>query len=113
VFIALSVLLAVVCAVPGLAKVRSHPKMVASAGHFEIPWARYRLIGFAELAAGVGVLIGLWRVPLGLAAASGMALLLAGALAAHRRAGDGLKEAAPALLALLITVAYLAAASAR
>ena len=39
-----------------------------------------------------------------------MVLLLTGALIAHRKAGDAAKEAAPAMLALAITIAYLAAA---
>ena len=80
------------------------------AGHFGIPWPRYRLIGVAELAAAAGILIGLWWHPLGLAAAAGMTLLLLGALITHRRAADGGKEMAPALLALAITIAYLAIA---
>jgi DoxX-like family len=110
VFIALSVLLAAVCLVPAAAKLRSHPKMLASASHFGIPWTRYRLIGVAELGAAAGVLAGLSWISLGVAAASGMALLLIGALAVHRRAGDALKHAAPALVALAISLAYLATA---
>ncbi|HLN05364.1 MAG TPA: DoxX family protein [Acidimicrobiales bacterium] len=112
-FIALSVLLGVVCLVPGTAKLRSHPKMLASASHFGIPWARYRLVGAAELAAATGVLIGLFWGGLGLAGASGMALLLVGALATHWRAGDGLKDAAPAVVGLAISLAYLAVALSR
>jgi hypothetical protein len=50
-FTALSVLLVVVCLVPAAAKLRAHPKTVASAGHFGIPWSQYRLIGVAELFA--------------------------------------------------------------
>lgn len=87
--------------------------MLTSASHFDIPWSRYRLIGVAELAAAAGVLVGFsWRA-FGLAAASGMALLLVGALATHRRAGDGLKHAAPAVVALAISLAYLAVALTR
>jgi hypothetical protein len=44
------------------------------------------------------------------AAAAGMVLLLIGALITHRRALDSAKEMAPALLALAITLAYLAIA---
>jgi hypothetical protein len=44
------------------------------------------------------------------AAAAGMALLLAGALISHRRAADRGKEMAPALLGLALTLAYLAIA---
>ncbi len=109
-FNALSLLLAAACLLPAIAKLTSQPKMLASASHFGIPWARYRLIGVAELAAAAGVIAGLAWVPLGVAAASGMAVLVFGALAVHRRAGDRLQVAAPALIALGISVAYLAVA---
>src|ERR1700761_183080 len=105
-----SLLLASACLGPGAAKLLSHPKMRHAAAHFGIPWPRYQLIGAAELAAAGGVMAGLWWHPLGLAAAAGMALLLLGALITHRRAADGGKEMAPALLALAITLAYLAIA---
>jgi uncharacterized membrane protein YphA (DoxX/SURF4 family) len=109
-FTALSLLLAAACVLPGSAKLLGHTKMQKSAAHFGIPWHRYRLIGVAELAAGAGVLIGLWWHPLGVAAAAGMVLLLTGALITHRRALDSAKETAPALLALVVTIAYLVAA---
>jgi uncharacterized membrane protein YphA (DoxX/SURF4 family) len=98
------------CLLRAAGKLTGNPKMRQSAGHFGIPWPRYRLIGIAELAAAAGVLIGLWWHPLGLTAAAGMALLVLGALITHRRAADGGKEMAPALLALAITIAYLAIA---
>jgi hypothetical protein len=55
-------------------------------------------------------MIGLRWHPLGVAAAAGMVLLLLGAVITHRRAKDSGKEMAPALLVLVITIAYLAAA---
>ena len=112
-FTAFSLVLTAACLAPAVAKVTAQPKMLASAGHFGIPWARYRLIGVAELAAVAGVLAGLYWLPIGVAAASGMAVLLIGAVTVHRRAGDGLQEAAPALLALAISLAYLAVAVTR
>jgi hypothetical protein len=87
--------------------------MLASAGHLGIPWSRYRLIGVAELVAAAGVLAGLLWVPIGVAAASGIGALLVGALATHRRFGDRLQEAAPALVALAACLAYLAVALTR
>jgi uncharacterized membrane protein YphA (DoxX/SURF4 family) len=109
-FVAVSLLLIAVCLIPAAAKVAGHPKMRQSAAHFGIAWRRYRLIGVAELAAVVGVLIGLlWR-PAGLAAAAGMILLLVGALITHRRAGDSVRDALPALLALAVSGTYLAVA---
>jgi uncharacterized membrane protein YhaH (DUF805 family) len=108
-FVAFSLLLAAVCLLPGAAKLTGHPKMRDSAARFGIRWQRYRLIGVAELAAAAGVLTGLWWHPIGVAAAAGMAVLLTGAVITHRRAKDSGKEMAPALLALVITIAYLAA----
>ncbi len=109
-FVIISLLLAAACLLPAVGKLLGHPKMRQSAAHFKIPWPRYRLIGVAELAAAAGILIGLWWHPLGLAAAAGMALLLLGALITHRQAADSGKETAPALLALALTLTYLATA---
>jgi uncharacterized membrane protein YphA (DoxX/SURF4 family) len=109
-FVTISLLLAVACLLPAAGKLTGQPTMRQSAAHFGIPWSRYRLIGVAELAAAAGIVIGLWWHPLGVAAAAGMTMLLAGAIIAHRKAADSAKETAPALLALLLTLAYLAIA---
>jgi hypothetical protein len=84
--------------------------MQASADHFGIEWRRYRLLGVAELAAAAGLLAGLVWHPLGIAAALGLALLVGGAVVMHLRAGDSLKDIAPALAILLVTIVYLAVA---
>src|SRR5262245_44052544 len=109
-FVTVSLLLAAACLFPAAGKLLGHPKMRRSAAHFGIRWRHYRLIGAAELAVATGILTGLWWHPLGLAAAAGMPPLLAGAVITHRRAADGGKEMAPALLAFAITIAYLAIA---
>jgi ABC-type transport system involved in cytochrome c biogenesis permease subunit len=109
-FVTISLLLAAACLLTAAAKLAGHPKMRHAAAHFGIPWPRYRLIGVTELAAAAGILTGLWWHRLGLAAATGMALLLVGAVLTHRRAGDSAKEAAPALAVLALTIAYLAIA---
>ena len=109
-FVTISLLLAATCLLPAAGKLLGHPRMRQSAAHFGIGWPRYRLVGVAELAAAAGILAGLWWHPLGIAAAAGTILLLAGALITHRRAADSGKEMAPALIGLAITVAYLAIA---
>jgi len=109
-FGAISLLLAAACLLPAGGKLTGQPRMRKSAAHFGVPWPCYRLIGVAELAAAAGILTGLWWHPLGVAAAAGMALLLLGAIITHRKAADSAKEMAPAVLALLLTLAYLAIA---
>ena len=110
-FTILSLLLAALCLMPSFAKLSAQPAMVASADHFGIEWPRYRLIGVAELAAAVGLILGLVWHPLGVAAALGMALLVGGAVVMHLRAGDSLKHMGPALVILLVTVVYLVVAT--
>src|ERR1700757_3512845 len=109
-FVTISLLLAVACLLPAAGKLTGPARMRELAPHFGISWSRYRLIGVAELAAAAGIVIGLWWHPLGVAAAAGMAVLLIGALVTHRKAADSVKETVPALVALLLTLAYLAIA---
>jgi uncharacterized membrane protein YphA (DoxX/SURF4 family) len=109
-FVTISLLLAVACLLPAAGKLTGQPRMRKSAAHFGIPWSRYRLIGVAELAAAAGILIGLWWHPLGVAAAAGMAVLLVGAIITHRKAADSVKDMAPAVVGLVLTLAYLALA---
>ena len=109
-FTFVSILLAALCLVPSAAKLSAQPAMQASAAHFGIDWPRYRWIGVAELAAALGVLAGLAWHPVGVAAATGMAALVIGALVMHGRAGDRAKDMAPALVILLVTIGYLAVA---
>lgn len=92
----------------GAAKVAKTPAMVARAGHVGLSVARYQLIGLAELAGALGLLLGLAYAPLGYAAGAGLVALMAGALLTHARQGDSPGEMAPAVLFAAGTVAYLA-----
>ena len=110
-FVTLSLLVAASCLLPAAGKLFGHPKMRQSAAHFrhplaQVPAHRSRPNWPPPQASWSG----LWWHPLGLAAAAGMILLLLGALITHRRAADSGKEMTPALLALAITIAYLAIA---
>ncbi|MBV9140509.1 MAG: DoxX family protein [Pseudonocardiales bacterium] len=86
----------------GTAKIRAIPAMRQRAAHVGMSTAAYRRIGALEVAGAAGVLVGLAQPP-------GLLALLAGALIAHRRAGDDLRDAAPALIAALTVTAYLPA----
>ncbi|WP_328767027.1 DoxX family protein [Streptomyces sp. NBC_00286] len=56
--------------------------------HMGLSAGLVRSIGLAEVAAAVGLIVGLFWQPLGIAAAIGFALTMVGAVGFHARAGD-------------------------
>ncbi|NNE74649.1 MAG: DoxX family protein [Acidimicrobiales bacterium] len=98
----------------GLAKLSKQPAMQDASTHLGVPMDRMQMVGGAEVAGAVGVLLGVavgslkW---LGVAAAVGLIIVGAGAVLVHQRRGDEFKDYAPAVLltdaALLLVVALL------
>lgn len=86
----------------GLAKARATDTMRARAAHLGYSPGAYRVIGALELAAVAGLLSARWFPLLALAALSGLALLLLGAVVAHLRNGDGVRGVAPAVVLLVV-----------
>lgn len=105
--VVLSILLAVVLAPLGTLKLINHPKASETAQHLGISLTLSRTIGVLELAAAGGLLIGLAWVPLGVAAAIGLILLLVGATASHLRVRDPVQVASFPLFLALLSVATL------
>jgi hypothetical protein len=103
--VVLSVVLAAVFAMLGTAKLLAVPSMQTRAAHVGFTVAAYRRIGALEVAGALGLLVGVAVPDLRAAAGAGLLLLLGGAVTAHLRAGDGIKDAAPAVvLAILLAV---------
>ncbi|MEU6581552.1 DoxX family protein [Nocardia sp. NPDC046763] len=92
----------------GAAKTLALASMRERAARLGYSTAAYRAIGALEIAGASGLLIGPARPPIGIAAGIGLALLMAGAVAAHLRNGDGVAEYAPAAGTGLVTLGYLA-----
>jgi hypothetical protein len=107
--VVLSVLLALGFLGLGGAKVLGVSQMADNARHLGYPLAAFKAVGAMEIGGAAGLLVGLYWPPLGIAASTGLLLLLAGAAASHLRAGDGIKEITPVALfaALLIVAIYL------
>jgi hypothetical protein len=103
----LAAVLAAGFAAIGATKVLALPAMRERAARFGFSVAGYRRIGILEWAGAAGVLIGLAAPVIGLLAAAGLLLLLAGALAAHARHRDSLREAVPALVFGAVDAAYI------
>lgn len=86
----LSGLLAFVFGAGAVGKLTRMSSQVDTAAKLRIGWQRYRLIALPEALAAIGLLIGLGVTALGVAAAVGLVLLMAGAVAFRLRAHDSL-----------------------
>ena len=84
----LSGLLAFVFGMGAIGKLTRMRSQVDTAAKLRIAWSRYRLIALPEAAAAVGLVAGLGLAPLGVAAAAGVVLLMAGAVAFRVRVHD-------------------------
>jgi DoxX-like protein len=84
-------------------------QQVQTAEKLRIPWTSYRWIAAPEAAASVGLLIGYASAPFAFAAAVGLAVLMAGALAFRLRIHDspGFLFGDAALLGLATATAVL------
>lgn len=90
-FIATAVLsgfLALVFGAGAVGKLTGMRSQVDTAAKLRIDWRRYRLIALPEATAAVGLLAGLDTAPFGVAAAAGLILLMAGAIAFRLRVHD-------------------------
>ena len=102
-------LLAAAMLASALRKAARARSSVALRDRLGVPPRLWTAIGGLELCAVLGLAAGLARPAVGTAASGGVALLMAGALVAHRRAGlTGRAELSPAVL---LVVAVLAGAA--
>jgi DoxX-like family len=102
--IVISALLAVAFAGSGGLKVAGAKQSLQIRDQLRIRPRLWTLIGALEVAGAMGLLVGLAVPAIGVAAAVGLGLLMAGAIGAHVRANDS-RSAAPAALLLVLSVA--------
>ena len=110
----LAVALAGAMALSALRKARPGKDSLVLRDRLGVPPRLWTAVGVPEALASVGLLAGLWWVPLGVAAAIGVVLLMLGALGLHLRARLlGRAMVPPAvILVLAVAVAALRAATA-
>jgi uncharacterized membrane protein YphA (DoxX/SURF4 family) len=102
-----SVILALVLTLSAAMKLRRQPQIVESIhGVVGFPLDRFWILAGLELAAAVGLVIGLWVAPLGIAAATGSVAYFVGAIIAHLRVSD-IKGAANPAVPLALSIAAL------
>jgi DoxX-like family len=102
-------LLAFVFGSAAIGKLVRQRQQVQTAEKLRIPWGRYRWIAAPEAAASAGLLIGYASSPFAAAAATGLVLLMAGALMFRLRIHDsaGFLFGDAALLGLAAATAVL------
>jgi hypothetical protein len=104
---ALGIVLAVVFALLGIAKLASVPAMRGAAAHLGYTTDQYRAIGALETAGALGIVIGLKMAGIGVAAAMGLVLLMLGAAWAHVKNHDAAARVVVPIALAAIAAAYL------
>ncbi|HEX6353358.1 DoxX family protein [Actinophytocola sp.] len=104
--IALTVVVAAIFGVLGLAKILAVPRMRVLAAKSGFSVSAYRGIGWLEVAGATGVALGAAVPVLGMLAAGGLLSLLAGALTVHMRNRDRVPELLPAVVCVGLVACY-------
>ena len=100
-------LLAALLVFSAIGKFTKNPKVVEMVHtHLGYPMSFLALLGVIEVVGAIGLVVGLWVAPLGIAAAVGVILYFAGAIVSHLRVKD-VKGMGPALLPLVLAIASL------
>lgn len=87
--VVVSVLLAAMAAGSAVKKLQKDEQVrIIIGGTVGVPERHFGTLAGLELAGAVGILVGLWLEPLGIAAAIGLVLYFVGALIGHLRVGD-------------------------
>jgi hypothetical protein len=105
--VVLAGVLVVAFGVLGSAKLAAAPAMRARAEHVGYSVDAYRRIGVLELLGVLGILVGIAVPVIGALAATGLILLLGGAVLVHLRNRDGLRELAPSLVLGAIALVFI------
>ena len=105
--IVLAVLLGVASGGSAIQKLRRDPTVVASMHAVGVADRQIPILAVLELAGAVGLLVGIWFVPIGIAAAIGLSLYFIGAVASHIRARRPAREAIPAAIIMVLALATL------
>ncbi|GCE15956.1 DoxX family protein [Tengunoibacter tsumagoiensis] len=106
-YIVLGILTAALAAFSGIAKLRRDPRIVKSLHEVtKIPLSWLPVLAALEIAGALGLIIGIFWAPLGIAAAIGLVLYFVGAVVAHLRVGD-YKGLTNPLVPLALSIATL------
>jgi uncharacterized membrane protein YphA (DoxX/SURF4 family) len=84
-------LLGLIATASGIQKLRKDPKVLEVMHSVGVKDSQLPILAGLEITGALGLLIGIWIPPLGIAASIGLALYFLGAVVAHVRAKDSVK----------------------
>lgn len=106
-YIVLAILLAALAIFSAIAKLRRNPRLIEGInGTIGVPMRWIPALAACEIAGAIGILIGIFWPPLGIAAAIGLVIYFIGAIVAHLRVKD-FKGVGNPVLPLVLAVATL------
>lgn len=100
-----SIVLAAILLLSAIGKLTQAPQVVANLALANVEPPQFKPLAAIELVAVIGLIIGLWWTPLGVAAAVGTTIYFIGAIAAHLRNGN--RDIGPAAFLLALSVAVV------
>ncbi len=104
----ITLLLAMILAFSGLGKIRRDRRQVKVIHEtVGVPLKYFPLLAACEFAGSLGLVVGIWWPPLGVAAGIGLVLYFVGAIVSHLRVGD-VKGIGSAAFALVLAAGALA-----
>ena len=107
-YLVVTIVLAAMAAFSGLGKLRRHPKIVHVVHEVVgVPLMFFPHLAACEFAGALGLVLGIWRPFLGIAAGIWLASYFVGAIVSHLQVGD-VKGIGPAAFMLSISVVALA-----
>ena len=102
--IILAALLGLMATFSAAGKLSMKENVVEMLDHVGLNERQIRLLGTVEILGALGLLVGTWIPLLGQLAALGFVLYFAGAVIAHIRVRDGIKDMAPAILLTVLSI---------
>jgi len=101
-YLVITLLFAIIVAFSGLGKIRGDPRIVKVIHEtVGVPLRYLPLLAACEFAGALGLVLGIWWPPLGVAAGIGLVLYFVGAVVSHLRVGD-FKGIGPATFMLVV-----------
>ena len=107
-YLVITIVVAAMAGLSGVGKLRRDPSVVHALHEFaRVPLKYFPYLAGCLFAGAVGLVLGIWWPPLGIAAGVGLVVYFVGAVVAHLRVGD-VKGMGSAAVILILCIAALA-----